>query len=176
MKKLSLFAFGFVLFGTQAFAAETTYTMEEAVKKALLDNRSIISAQKSAEASKSALYSARGAFGPSVTASYAVSHDPYSDFQKSLLQGKDLDETTYTFGVEVRQPLFQGFQLLNNAQKAKLQSEYDELQLKKQISLSPIKFKQRFCSSLWRKKVCRARKKRCAAPTSKGLLRRKAIK
>ena len=86
---------------------------------------------KSAEASKSALYSARGAFGPSVTASYAVSHDPYSDFQKSLLQGKDLDETTYTFGVEVRQPLFQGFQLLNNAQKAKLQSEYDELQLKK---------------------------------------------
>ena len=42
MKKLSLFAFGFVLFGTQAFAAETTYTMEEAVKKALLDNRSII--------------------------------------------------------------------------------------------------------------------------------------
>ncbi len=131
MKKLSLFAFGFVLFGTQAFAAETTYTMEEAVKKALLDNRSIISAQKSAEASKSALYSARGAFGPSVTASYAVSHDPYSDFQKSLLQGKDLDETTYTFGVEVRQPLFQGFQLLNNAQKAKLQSEYDELQLKK---------------------------------------------
>lgn len=132
MKKLSLIALCFALFtGTQAFAAESTYTMEEAVKKALVDNRSIISAQKSSEASKSALYSARGAFGPSVNASYAITHDPTSDLQKSLLQGNDLDETTYSFGVEVRQPLFQGFQLLNQAQKAKLQSEYDELQLMK---------------------------------------------
>lgn len=131
MKKLSLFALCFVLLGTPAYAAESTYTMEQAVKKALVDNRSIISAQKSSEASKSALYSARGAFGPSVTASYGITHDPYSDFQKELSMGRDYDETMYTFGAQLRQPLFQGFQLLNNAQKAKLQSEYDELQLKK---------------------------------------------
>ena len=135
MKKLSFialcFAFCLSVTGTQAFAAESTYTMEQAVKKALVDNRSIISAQKSSEASKSARYSARGAFGPSVTASYAVTHDPMSDFQKSLTMGQELDETTYTFGVQLRQPLFQGFQLLNQAQKAKLQSEYDDLQLRK---------------------------------------------
>lgn len=135
MKHLSLIAlcFAFCLSVTemQAFAAESTYTMEQAVKKAMVDNRSIISAQKSSEASKSALYSARGAFGPSVTASYAITHDPVSDFQKSLAAGQELDETSYTFGVQLRQPLFQGFQLLNQAQKAKLQSEYDELQLRK---------------------------------------------
>lgn len=131
MKKLSLFALCFALFGTQAFASQSAYTMEEAVNKALTDNRSIISAQKSSEASKSALYSARGAFGPSVNASYAINHDPLSDFQKRLLKGAEADETSYSFGIEVRQPLFQGFQLLNSAQKAKLQSEYDELQLTK---------------------------------------------
>lgn len=131
MKKLSLLALCFALFGTQAFASQTTYTMEEAVNKALADNRSIISAQKTRDASKSALYAARGAFGPSVDVSYAITHDPLSDFQKTLLNNADTDETTYTFGVEVRQPLFQGFQLLNTAQKAKLQSQYDELQLRK---------------------------------------------
>lgn len=131
MKKLSLFAFCFALLAAPAYAAESTYTMEQAVKKAMVDNRSIISAQKSSEASKSALYSARGAFGPSITASYAITHDPYSDLQKDLVMENDFDETLYTFGAQLRQPLFQGFQLLNNAQKAKLQSEYDELQLKK---------------------------------------------
>lgn len=132
MKKLScsLLTLCFALMGTQAFAVQS-YTMDEAVKKALKDNRSIISAQKSSEASKSALYSARGAFGPSVNASYSMTHDPLSDFQKRLANGADIDENTYTFGAEIRQPLFKGFQLLNTAQKAKLQSEYDELQLKK---------------------------------------------
>ncbi len=126
MKKTCLFSLCLAFFTTNAFAASSSYTMEQAVQKALADNRSIISSEKKSEASKSALWAARGAFGPGVNASYQISHDPHSDALKKLK-----DETIYTFGVEVRQPLFQGFQLLNAAQKAKLKSEYDTLQVKK---------------------------------------------
>ncbi len=124
MKKIVLLIALFM--ASPAFANEYTFTMEEAVLRALEANPQKSVAKNQVEASKSALYAARSAFGPSLDAGYAITHDPVSDKVKNFV-----DETTYAVSLTLSQPLFTGFNLLNTAQKAKLEVERQKLQLSK---------------------------------------------
>lgn len=126
MKKILFAAIVTLMTTGQAFATEYTFTMKEAVLQALKANPSAIAVDKQADASEFALFSSRGAFGPSVNTGYKINHDP-----QSSLVDQWKNETTYAWSIEVTQPLFTGFNLLNSAQKAKLELEYRKLQIKK---------------------------------------------
>ena len=152
----SLFACAALLFLSLPAQART-YTIDEAVNQALGANPNIKAAEKSEKASESALKVARGDFGPSVNAAYIIKHDrmrrsptsvsvpvgtvdvtiptpagavtqpmPYTR-QVSVKNNSNL--TTRTAAITVSQTLFAGFRLLNAAQKAALEVEYQKQQV-----------------------------------------------
>jgi len=126
MKKIIFIAMFVFVFTSQAFAAEYTFTMKEAVLQALMTNPSAMTVDKQAEASKSARNAALGGFGPSVNTGYRILKDPHPTALAQLQ-----DETTYAWSVDVTQPLFTGFKLLNTVQKANLEFAYRKLQVRK---------------------------------------------
>ena len=126
MKKILFIAMLVLATTSQASAKEYTYNMKEAVLQALKENPSVTTVEKQAEASKSARNASRSAFGPSVNTGYKILNDPHPNALDTIK-----DETTYAWSVEVTQPLFTGFKLLNTAQKATLEYEYRKLQVKK---------------------------------------------
>ncbi len=126
MKKILFTAILALAFTNPASASAYTFTMKEAVVQALKANPNAISADKQAEASKSALNVTRGAFGPSINTGYVIERDPHPSAIDKLK-----DETTYAWNLTVTQPLFTGFNLLNSTQKAKLEFEYQTLQVRK---------------------------------------------
>lgn len=103
-------------------AAALTYTMEEAVNEALKVNPVLESSAQYLRAAESARLEARAGFGPSVGVNYgATLYDkerPERNTKKS-----------YSFSVNVSQPLFTGFNLLNSYQKAALQEDEKRLEL-----------------------------------------------
>lgn len=105
---------------------EFTFNMEEAVLYALKNNPQGLAVEKVVDASQHALSASKGAFGPSVTTGYQITHDPVPSQVRDIT-----DETIYTWALEVTQPLFTGFNLLNNMQKAQLELEYNRLQVEK---------------------------------------------
>lgn len=114
------------VFTSVSHASDQVFTMEEAVKRALEANPNAISVEKMAEASKSGRNAARSAFGPTLSTGYRVTHTPLSE---SLTV--PMYETAYGWTIEAKQPIFTGFQLLSNAQKASLEYEYQTLQVQK---------------------------------------------
>lgn len=100
--------------------AQEVFSMEDAVLYALKENRGIDSAYSSAEAAESARKSARGAFGPSLSVNYqANKRSKEPDYYGGLKGSKE----TYNMEARLEQPLFTGFSLLANYQKASLQEE-----------------------------------------------------
>jgi outer membrane protein len=127
-------------------ACAATYTMDEAVRQALTANPSLEAAQQGVEAAEYGLKAARSGFGPTVGSSY--SYTRYNDQRASVMTlplpggpvsvpmgGREYN--AYTLGVSAIQPLFTGFNLLNAYQKAALQRDNQELQLKNaQLSIT----------------------------------------
>ena len=117
-----------VLSPATLFAAEQV-TLVDAVKRALSGNPAIHSAKAASDAAEAGRKSARGAFGPALTASYGYSR---------VLQAREpaLRTNTAPYGgmftavISFDQALFTGFRLLSTYQRAALEAESQQLNLR----------------------------------------------
>ena len=98
--------------------------MPEAVDRALRHNPSLGSQEAQGQSSEAARKSARGAFGPKLGTTYSASKQEWKNSPATL--SKPPDQGTFTWAVEISQPVFQGFLLLANYQKAALQADSDK--------------------------------------------------
>ncbi|MCL2123076.1 MAG: TolC family protein [Desulfovibrionaceae bacterium] len=110
------------------FAAEQV-TLVDAVKRALAANPTVHSARAASDAAEAGRKSARGAFGPTLTASYG-----YSRVLQESSPAQTSDRTPYggmfSAVISFNQNLFTGFRLLSTYQKAALQAESQQLNLR----------------------------------------------
>ncbi len=97
-----------------------TFTLKEAVLKALADNPSIEAARRGATSAEETRKSARGAFGPALSTNYTASHSDKSVFN---------NHTIYQWSVTVSQPIFTGFNILATYNSAALTAQSQELAL-----------------------------------------------
>ncbi|SIN88400.1 TolC family protein [Halodesulfovibrio marinisediminis] len=97
-----------------------TYTLKEAVEKALADNPSIEAARRGATSAEESRKAARGAFGPALSTTYAASHTDNSVFN---------NHSTYQWAVDVTQPIFTGFRILATYNSAALNAQSQDLAL-----------------------------------------------
>ena len=103
-----------------------TLDMAAAVARALERNPSLGAQEAQSRASEEGRKSARGAFGPKLGMTYtAVKQERKT--QPSTTRPPEFG--TYSWGVEISQPVFQGFRLLNSYQKAALQADSDKAAL-----------------------------------------------
>ena len=100
-------------------------TMPEAVDRALRHNPSLGSQEAQGQSSEEARKSARGAFGPKLGTTYSVAKQERKS-EPSSTATRPAERGTYSWAVEISQPVFQGFQLLANYQKAALQADSDK--------------------------------------------------
>jgi outer membrane protein len=109
------------------FAAEAEQiTLPDAVKRALSANPVVHSAKAAREAAEAGRKSARGAFGPALSASYG--------FSRVVQQSEPAQRTVrlprsgmFDAAISVNQSLFTGFRLLSTYQKAALEAESRKL-------------------------------------------------
>lgn len=121
------------------YAAEkNSYTMEEAVSRALEMNPSIGMADASLQAATAGTRGAMGGFGPTVSTSYSFTQYDQPRIYVTevptpagVIKNTNVvnDRHKYTWQVMVSQPLFTGFNLLSTYQKAALNEEKQALQL-----------------------------------------------
>ena len=101
-------------------------TMPDAVDMALRHNPSLGSQEAQGQSSEEARKSARGAFGPKLGTTYSVSKQERKTEPATPSTTRPAANGTYTWAVEISQPVFQGFQLLATYQKAALQADSDK--------------------------------------------------
>lgn len=99
---------------TQGTAHATEYTLESAVQKALAQNPTISGAEASIKAAEANRQSVRGTFGPSLDTNYS--------FTKYHTSDNNAYSAAY-WDMSLTQPVFTGFNLLSNYQKAALEEE-----------------------------------------------------
>ncbi|MBQ7456747.1 MAG: TolC family protein [Desulfovibrio sp.] len=105
----------------------STITMREAVLFALKANPTLGAAHAQARSQQSAKKAALGAFGPKLGLVYSA----MKQVRKSEpVPTSNPERGTYSLGVEISQPVFQGFRLLANYQKQALQAKNDALAVK----------------------------------------------
>ncbi len=102
--------------------------MAAAVARALERNPSLGAQEAQSRASEEGRKSARGAFGPKLGMSYSAVKQERKSSPRSV---RPPELGTYSWGVEISQPVFQGFRLLNSYQKAALQAESDKAALRR---------------------------------------------
>ena len=97
------------------------------------DYREIIDDDEEAESrsSEEGRKSARGAFGPRLGVSYSATKTESKRDPSATMGTKNPKMGVYSWGVEVTQPIFQGFRLLSTYQKAALQADSDKASLRK---------------------------------------------
>lgn len=101
--------------------------MAQAVERALQYNPSLGSQEAQTRSSEEARKSSRGAFGPKLGMTYSAIKQEYKTEPTST---RAAELGTYSWGVEVSQPVFQGFRLLATYQKAALQADSDKAALR----------------------------------------------
>ncbi|MGE9985015.1 TolC family protein [Desulfovibrio sp. SGI.169] len=102
-------------------------SMREAVRHALKFNPSLGAQESQSRSSEEGRKSARGAFGPKLGMSYtAVKQEK----KTSPASTRPPELGTYSWAVEISQPVFQGFRLLAAYQKAALQADSDKAALR----------------------------------------------
>lgn len=104
-------------------------TMPEAVDRALRFNPGLGAQEAQSRSSESGRKAARSAFGPKLGTSYSVARQERES--SSPVAAKPPSRGVYSWGVEVSQPVFQGFRLLASYQKAALQADSDKAALRK---------------------------------------------
>ncbi len=105
-----------------------TLDMPAAVARALERNPSLGAQEAQSRASEEGRKSARGAFGPKLGMTYSAVKQERKT-QPSTTRPPELG--SYSWGVEISQPVFQGFRLLNSYQKAALQADSDKAALRR---------------------------------------------
>ncbi|MFO7727127.1 MAG: TolC family protein [Desulfonatronovibrio sp.] len=114
-------------------AAQEVLDIEDAVNMGLKQNHSLQAVREALKGSEYAVKSARGAFGPKFKTSYAYtrldeapsSMDPVT---RRRIQGS---RDVWTMNFNIEQPLFTGFNILSNFEKARLGSEQADSQVSK---------------------------------------------
>lgn len=101
--------------------------MVEAVERALAANPSLGSQESQARASEEYRKSRRGTFGPSLGMTYSASK---LERDSSPSTSKPPEMGTWSFGINITQPVFQGLRLLANYQAAALQADSDRAALR----------------------------------------------
>ena len=129
------------------------FDMEQAVLHALDSNPSVESASLAAEAAASGRKAARSAFGPSVSASYE-----FDRFNKDRPTRAERNAASLT--VRLSQPLFTGWQLLNEYQRSRLQEEYQQIRLGSQRLSTALLVQQAFLSYVRAEESIRSSRKR----------------
>ena len=106
------------------FAAEQV-TLGEAVKRALAANPTVHAAKAAGDAAEAGRKSARGAFGPTLTASYGYSRitEKREPRRTNIYPSQGMFDSV----VSLNQNLFTGFRLLSTYQKAALEAESRQL-------------------------------------------------
>ncbi len=103
-------------------------SMPEAVQRALKFNPSLGAQESQSRSSEEGRKSARGAFGPKLGMSYTAIRQ---EKKTSPASTRPPELGTYSWAVEISQPVFQGFRLLAAYQKAALQADSDKAALRK---------------------------------------------
>lgn len=101
--------------------------MVQAVEKALTQNPSLGSQEAQSKSSEEARKANIGAFGPKLGMTYSAIKQEHKTEPSST---RAAEYGTYSWGVEISQPVFQGFRLLANYQKAALQADNDKAALR----------------------------------------------
>ena len=99
-------------------------TMPQAVDRALRCNPGLGSEEAQQQSSEDSRKAARGAFGPALSANYAFNRQENRYSPATTARGTPR-LGTHSWGIQVTQPIFQGFNLLATYQKAALQAESD---------------------------------------------------
>lgn len=108
-------------------AERVELSAEMAVEMAMKNNHSIKSVEHQQKQAEYDIKSARTAFLPGVSLSGSYSRTGL-DFEipaaiaDSLPPGMGLDKNSYTYGIQIQQPVFAGFAVLNGLNSAKLSS------------------------------------------------------
>lgn len=105
--------------------------MSDAVEHALRFNLGLGAQEAESRSSEEGRKSARGAFGPRLGVSYSATKTESKRDPSATMGTKNPKMGVYSWGVEVTQPIFQGFRLLSTYQKAALQADSDKASLRK---------------------------------------------
>lgn len=105
--------------------------MSDAVEHALRFNPGLGAQEAESRSSEEGRKSARGAFGPRLGVSYSATKIESKRDPSATMGTKNPKMGVYSWGVEVTQPIFQGFRLLSTYQKAALQADSDKASLRK---------------------------------------------
>lgn len=105
--------------------------MSDAVEHALRFNPGLGAQEAESRSSEERRKSARGAFGPRLGVSYSATKTESKRDPSATMGTKNPKMGVYSWGVEVTQPIFQGFRLLSTYQKAALQADSDKASLRK---------------------------------------------
>ncbi len=107
-------------------APKGVYNMREAVMQALSHNPSLAAEEAQSRSSEETRKSRRGAFGPKLGMSYTATKQERKTEPSS---SRPPELGTYSWSIEISQPVFQGFQLLASYQRAALQADSDQASL-----------------------------------------------
>ena len=105
--------------------------MSEAVEHALRFNPGLGAQEAESRSSEEGRKSARGAFGPRLGLTYSATKTESKRDPSATMGTRNPKMGVYSWGVEVTQPIFQGFRLLSTYQKAALQADSDKASLRK---------------------------------------------
>lgn len=105
--------------------------MSDAVEHALRFNPGLGAQEAESRSSEEGRKSARGAFGPRLGVSYSATKTESKRDPSATMGTKNPKMGVHSWGVEVTQPIFQGFRLLSTYQKAALQADSDKASLRK---------------------------------------------
>lgn len=112
-------------------AAGKSIGMADAVEHALRFNPGLGAQEAESRSSEEGRKSARGAFGPRLGLTYSATKTESKRDPSASMGTKNPKMGVYSWGVEVTQPIFQGFRLLSTYQKAALQADSDKASLRK---------------------------------------------
>ena len=112
--------------GLKKAAPKGVYNMREAVMQALSHNPSLAAEEAQSRSSEETRKSRRGAFGPKLGMSYTATKQERKTEPSS---SRPPELGTYSWSIEISQPVFQGFQLLASYQRAALQADSDQASL-----------------------------------------------
>ena len=104
------------------------YNMREAVMQALSHNPSLAAEEAQSRSSEETRKSRRGAFGPKLGMSYTATKQ---ERKTRAIKLRPPELGTYSWSIEISQPVFQGFQLLASYRRAALQADSDQASLLK---------------------------------------------
>lgn len=112
-------------------AAGKRIGMADAVEHALRFNPGLGAREAESRSSEEGRKSARGAFGPRLGVSYSATKTESKRDPSGRMGTMNPKLGVYSWGMEVAQPIFQGFRLLSSYQKAALQADSDKAALRK---------------------------------------------